>query len=106
MRGSLTDFRTVRVKRTALRQNQRQTLKRAKGSTVVVITSNDEEDEKLLLDKAYFDKLVGNLASLAETLEITADQKLFSQILRAASTLEQDTRRGKLHTFEEAFGEE
>jgi hypothetical protein len=41
-----------------------------------------------------------------ETLEIATDQKVFSQIMRAAKTLEKDTRRGKLHSFEEAFGED
>ena len=38
-----------------------------------------------------------------ETLEITSDRKLFQQIMNAAATLEDDTRLGKLHSFEEAF---
>jgi len=95
----------IRVNRAELRQKQRETLKKAKGSTVVVVSAPDPEDEKLLLDKAYFEALTRKLASLVETLEITTDRKLFSQILRAASTLEDDTRRGKLHSFEEAFGD-
>jgi hypothetical protein len=106
MTQALTHPKKIRVNRTDLRKNQRETLKRAKGSTVVVISASDREDEKLLLDKSYFDELVQKLSSLVETLDITTDRKLFPQILRAASTLEDDTRRGRLHSFEEAFGED
>lgn len=106
MTQALTNPKKIRVNRTDLRQNQRETLKRAKGSTVIVISASDQEDEKLLVDKSYFDELVQKLSSLVETLDITTDRKLFPQILRAASTLEDDTRRGRLHSFEEAFGED
>jgi hypothetical protein len=89
-----------------LRDHLRATLNKAKGSTVVAIAANDREDEKLLLDKNYFDELLTTFKSMMETLEITSDRKLFGQIVRAGSTLEEDTRLGKLHSFEEAFGEE
>jgi hypothetical protein len=102
----LAQPKKIRVNRTDLRQNQRETLKRAKGSNVVVISANDQEDEKLLVDASYFDELVQKLSSLIETLDITTDRKLFPQILRAASTLEDDTRRGRLHSFKEVFGED
>lgn len=104
MPRTLAPPKRVRVNRTDLRQNQRRTLNQAKGSTLVVISANDEADEKLLLDKSYFDELMRQLNSLVETLEITTDRKLFAQILRAASTLEDDTRLGKLHSFAEVFG--
>jgi len=78
----------------------------ARGNQVVVITANHEEDEKLLLDKKYFDEIVEKLRAVIETLEITSDQKLFKQILGVAQSLEEDTRLGRLHSFEEAFGEE
>ena len=94
---------TVRVNRSDLRQKQRETLSQAKQNTVVVISANDPNDEKLLVDKKYFDDLVQRMSSLVETLEITADRKLFGQILRAASRLKEDARLGKLHSFEEAF---
>jgi hypothetical protein len=42
---------------------------------------------------------------VVETLEITSDQKFFKQILSAADNLEENARLGKLHSFEEAFGE-
>jgi hypothetical protein len=103
---ALTRPRLVVVNRTDLRQKQREILDRAKGSTVLVISATDQEEEKLVVDKAYFDELVQRLSSLIETLEITTDRRLFSQILRVASNLEEDTRLGKLHSFEEAFGEE
>ena len=41
-----------------------------------------------------------------ETLEITMDAKLYGQILKVAETVDEDTRLGKLHSFEEAFGED
>ena len=103
---ALQDPKTIRVNRTQLRDNLRATLDQATGSTVVAISANDHEDEKLLLDKKYFDEMVRCLKSLMETLEITTDRKLFDQIVRAGSTLEEDTRLGKLRSFEEAFGEE
>jgi hypothetical protein len=106
MSPALAHPKKIRVNRTALRQKQRETLKQAKGSTVVLISASDPKDEKLLIDKSYFDELVQKLGSLVETLDITTDRKLFPQILRAASTLEDDTRRGRLHSFKEVFGED
>ncbi len=105
-RSAISKLNTIRVNRTYLRDHLRATLNKAKGNTVVAIAANDREDEKLLLDKNYFDELLTTFKSMMETLEITSDRKLFGQIVRAASTLEEDTRLGKLHSFEEAFGEE
>ena len=34
-----------------------------------------------------------------------ADTELFEQIMRAAKTLDEDIREGKLHSFEEAFSD-
>ena len=103
---ALTQPHLVTVKRSDLRQNQRATLKRAQGRTVVVISgSGAEGEEKLLLDKQYFDEVIGKLRAAIETLEITSDRKLFSQIMTAAGTLDEDIRLGKLKSFEEAFGE-
>jgi fructose-1-phosphate kinase PfkB-like protein len=93
----------VRVNRSDLRQKQRETLNQAKQNTVVVISASDPQDEKLLVDKKYFDELVQRMHSLVETLEIMADQKLFAQILSAAPSLREDAKRGKLHSFEEVF---
>ena len=94
------------VNRSQLRQNQSATLRMARGNQVVLISAPHEEDEKLLLDKKYYEELVQKLRAVIETLEIMSDQKLFKQIVGAAKTLEEDTRLGKLHSFEEAFGEE
>lgn len=93
------------VKRSELRQNQSATLRLARGRNVVVISATHEEDEKLLLDKKYFDELIQKLRSVVETLEITSDQKFFKQILSAAENLDENARLGKLHSFEKAFGE-
>jgi hypothetical protein len=97
--------RSVRVNRSDLRQKQRETLNQAKQNTVVVISARDPEDEKPLVDKKYFAELVRRMHSLAETIEIMADQKLFAKILGAASTLRQDAKRGKLHSFEKVLNE-
>jgi len=78
----------------------------ARGNQVVVISATHEEDEKLLMDKKYFDDIVQKLRAVIETLDIMSDQKLFKQIVGVAATLEEDTRLGRLHSFEEAFGEE
>ena len=94
----------VRVNRTELRQRQRSTLAKARGTTVVVISAAAPEEEKLLVDRRYFEELTERMKSLAETLEITMDRRLFSQILRAAPRLREKTRAGRLHSFEEAFG--
>jgi len=102
---TLTKPETTAVNRSELRQKQRAILRLARGNRVVVISANDEEDEKLLLDKKYFEELIERLRSVIETLDIATDQKLFTQILRASKSLEKDTRLGKLHSFEEAFGE-
>ena len=103
--SAVTKPNWVKVKRSELRQSQRATLKKAKGRTVVLISSSDEQEEKLVVDKGYFDELVGKLRAAAETLEITMDERLFPRILEVAKTLDKDIRLGKLRSFEDAFGE-
>jgi hypothetical protein len=93
------------VNRSELRQKQSATLRMARGNQVVVISATHEEDEKLLMDKKYFDDIVQKLRAVVETLDIMSNQKLFKQIVGVAATLEEDTRLGRLHSFEEAFGE-
>ena len=101
-----TNPKKLRVNRTQFRDNLRAMLDQAQDSTVIEISANDVNDEKLLLDKRYFDLLVNRLNSLVETLEITTDRRLFGQIMRAASTLGDDIAQGKLHSFDEAFSED
>ena len=96
----------IQVNRSELRQNQSSLLKKAKGRTVLVIAAPQEGEEKFVLDRAYFEDLSAKLRAVTETLAIAADQKLFSQILRAAKTLDSDVRKNRLHSFEEAFGDE
>lgn len=95
---------TISVKRSELRQNQRVVLRKAKGRKVLLVQGN--EDEKYILDKEYFDQFLRSFESLVETLEIVMDRRLFSQIMAAADTLEEDLRLGRLHSVEEVFGEE
>ena len=100
------DANMFEVNRSALRQNQSKWLKKARGQRVLLIKSNDAEDEKVVLDKQYYDEIRRKIESLVETLEIAMDRKLFNQILAAADTLEEDLRLGKLHSLEDAFAED
>ena len=101
----LKDAKVLEVNRSDLRQNQSKWLKKARGQNVLLIKSNDTEEEKVVLDKQYYDELRRKLESLVETLEIAMDRKSFNQILTAADTLEEDLRLGKLHSLEDAFAE-
>jgi len=96
----------IEVNRSELRQNQSALLRRVRGSRVLLIKANDETEEKVVLDKKYFDQIRQQLEALVETLEIAMDQKLFNQILAAADTLDEDLRLGKLHSLDDAFAEE
>ena len=95
----------VSVNRSQLRQHQSKIFRQAKGRTIVEVTGWSEEDEKYVVDKRYFDDLIQKLRTTLETLAINADPKLFGQILRAAETIDEDTRLERLHSFEEAFRE-
>ncbi len=94
----------VETNRSELRQKQSDILAKAKGRTVVVVTTHGRE-EKYVLDKEYFDEILNKLRAALETLEITVDTKLFRRLLKAAETIDEDIRLGKLHSFEEVFGE-
>lgn len=103
---ALTKPQLIAVRRSELRQKQRQMLRKARGRRVLVIPPTGSRGaEKYILDKEYFEELRGKCASLIETLEILADRKLFDQILAADPTLERDLRSGRLHSLEEAFAE-
>jgi len=94
----------VRTNRTRLRQEQNAILKKAKGRTVVVVNARGRKDEKCVLDKRYFDEILESFQAALETLQITADHRLFSQLLLAGETIDKDVRAGRLHSLEEAFG--
>ena len=102
----LTKPEIIGISRTELRQNQSALLRRARGRNVLLIKSNDETEEKVVLDRQYFDEIRKKLEAVVETLEIAMDRKLFDQILQAADTLEEDLRLGKLHSLEDAFAED
>jgi len=102
---SFTNPAKVRVNRTEFRQNQRELLEKAKGRTVVVITAEDHGEEKLVVDKKYFDEIMHRLKASVETLEVAMDKQLLGSIMSAARTLDDDMRRGKLHSMEDVFEE-
>jgi molecular chaperone GrpE (heat shock protein) len=104
--AALMNTEMIEVKRSELRQNQSALLKRARGRNVLLIKANDTEEEKVVLDRQYFDEIRKRLNSITETLEIVMDQKLFKQILASSDTLEEDLRLGKLHSLEDAFAED
>lgn len=103
MASSLNPPHKLRVNRSELRQNQSKVFREARGHRIVEVAGVGGEEEKYVVDKRYFDDLLERLRATVETLEITADPKLFSQILRAAETIDKNVRSGKLHSFEEAF---
>jgi hypothetical protein len=104
--SAVTKTEMIEVNRSELRQNQSALLRRVRGSRVLLIKANDETEEKVVLDKKYFDQIRQQLEAVVETLEITMDRKLFNQILAAADTLDEDLRLGKLHSLDDAFAEE
>jgi len=103
MASQIAEPETIKVNRSQLRQNQSKIFRQAHGRRVIQVTSWNEEDEKYLVDKRYFDDLLKKLRATVETLEITSDPRLFSQVLRAADSIDDDARLGRLHSFAEAF---
>ena|SRR2546425_7482994 len=103
---ALTNPQMVSVNRSELRKNQRAVLRKARGHTVVVVEASDEGEEKVVVDKNYFEDVLKRLRALRETLEIMGDERLFGQIMKAADTLDEDMRLGRLHSIEEAFKED
>ena len=103
--ASLMKPTRVPVSRSEFRDNQKEFLKKAKGHNVLVITG-DAGEEKLVLDKKYFDEILGRLKAYVETLEVAMDKKLMSSILAASQTLEEDVRTGKLLSMDEMFSED
>lgn len=94
-----------KVNRSGLRQRQSAVLGMAKGKTVVVVASRAKDQEKYILDKAYFDELVSGRDAAVETLEILMNPKLYSRLLKTADSLAEDIRQNKLASLEEVFGE-
>jgi hypothetical protein len=106
MSAALTHPQIFRVNRTDLRDNQSKYLREASGTKIFEVSGKAGEEERYIVDKVYLDEVLRKLKAMHETLEIIKDQKLFDQILRASKTIDEDIRLGKLHSFEEAFGED
>ena len=70
---------------------------------MIVVRGRSEDEEKYIVDKKCFEELLQQLRSATETLAITTDVRLFGNLLKAAGTIEDDLRHGKLHSFEHAF---
>ena len=95
--------KTIEVNRSRLRQEQSSVLKKAIHERVVVVSATTDDSEKYIVDKNYFEEVLEQWRAAVETLEIAADTRLFNNLLRAASTIDEDLRKGNLHTFEDAF---
>jgi hypothetical protein len=98
--------RAIEIGRSQLRQDQSSVLRRASGDQVIVVRATSEDEEKYIVDKGFFEDLLKQLRSAIETLEITADTKLFSGLLAEAETIDEDLRLGKLRSFEEVTEED
>jgi hypothetical protein len=98
--------KTTEVKRSQLRQEQSSVLRKAVGENVVVVTATNEDEEKCIVDKRYFEDILKQLRSAMETLEIAADTRLFNSLLSVADTIDEDLRLGRLYSFEEVVEDE
>jgi hypothetical protein len=96
----------IRVNRTDLRDQQSKYLRAATGNKIVEVVGRAEEEEKYVVDKKYLNEVLDRLRSAIETINVIKDQKLYGQIMRVSGTIDEDIRLGRLHSFEEAFGEE
>jgi hypothetical protein len=105
MNAALTPHK-IRVNRTDLRDNQSKYLREATGNKILEVSGKAGEEDRYIVDKQYLDAVLRKLKAMHETLEIVKDQKLFSQIVKVSKTIDEDIRLGKLHSFEEAFGED
>ena len=95
--------KTMKVDRSELRRDQAAVLRKAAGKNVIVVRGRNEDEEKYIVDKKYFEELLRELRSAIETLAITTDVRMFGNLLKAGETIEDDLRHGQLHSFEEAF---
>ncbi len=68
--------------------------------------TGDDADEKVVVDKQYFDEIFRKLKASVETLEVTMDKTLMANILSATKNLSEDLREGRLLTIDEVFSEE
>ena len=98
--------KSITVRRSQLRQDQSSVLRKATGEHVVIVSATSEDEEKYIVDKHYFEDLLKQLRSAIETLEITADTRLFANLLEASETIDEDLRLGKLYNFEEVIEED
>src|SRR2546425_13294348 len=104
---SLTSPKRITVNSSEFRGRLKSFLRRIKGHTVVEITTaRDNGERKCVNDGEYFDELLNRLQGAIDTAEITSDPKAYAKLLRAASTIDEDLRHDRLHSFEEAFTEE
>ncbi len=101
---ALTSPEKVEVNRSELRRKQSAVFRRARGRTVVAITSARSGRVKYLLDERYLEELWRNLRAAIETLETLKDRKLLRRLLRASKGLDEDVERGRLHSLDEALG--
>ena len=96
--------KAIEVNRSELRADQSNILDKAEGEHIVVVKApRASGGEKYIVDSEYFDAMVGRLRSAIETIEIMMDPRLFENIMKSMSTLDEDMRLGRLHSFEDAF---
>lgn len=100
-----TEPAAYKVNRSKLRQDQSSILRKVKGNSIVAVGARGKGEEKYIVEKAYFERLVRERNAALETLAIAVDRKLFPRLLRITETIAGDARHGRLHSFEDVFGE-
>jgi len=76
----------------------------AKDDAVVLI-GNRRRQARYLVDKNWLDKVIRERQSILATIEVLADRDLTARLLKAAKTVDEDVRAGRLHTLEEVLGD-
>jgi len=102
MHGAAT-MTVKEISATKLRAHFRRYAKEATHKKVILIR-NRRQEAKYLMDKEWFDKIIREHECVLATLEVLADPELTHRLLNLGKTINNDVRRGRLHSMEEVFG--
>ena len=91
-----------RVTASQLRRGLRDRLREVKNNRVLLV-QNRRQKEKYVVDKAWLDNVIAERESILATLEILSDTVLTNRLLALAKTVDDDVKRNRLYSMEDAF---
>ena len=91
-----------RVTASQLRRRLRDRLREVKNNRVLLV-QNRRQKEKYVVDKAWLDNVIAERESILATLEILSDTVLTNRLLALAKTVDDDVKRNRLYSMEDAF---